>query len=70
MPIILDKFRAPHLEYFLEFLGQCSHPRITLDQWESFLLFNQNINLDLSNLEEDGAWPLLLDEYVDWRKNK
>jgi hypothetical protein len=91
LPIVLDKDRAPHLESFLEFLSQCNHNRITLDQWDSFLQFNHNVKYDLSNLEEDGACkdhslvpffysflgtlssllclgPLLLDEYVEWRK--
>lgn len=90
MPIVLDKDRAPHLTYFIDFLQQCSHTRITLDQWESFLQFNHTVKADLSNWEDDGACkllhfitvlksfspeyiflgPLLLDEYVDWRKKK
>ena len=55
LPIVLDKNRAPHLEYFLEFLSGCNQTRITLDQWDSFLQFNNQVNLDLSNFEEDGA---------------
>eukprot|EP01038_Epipyxis_sp_PR26KG_P004271 gene4271-6050_t len=69
LPIILDSNRAPHLELFLNFLQQAQqHQRITLDQWDSFLQFQHVVKLDLSNLEEDGAWPLLLDEYVEWRR--
>ena len=56
--MILEKDRAPHLEHFLEYLQQCKHTRITLDQWESFLQFNQNVNVDLSNFEDDGACKL------------
>jgi hypothetical protein len=52
---VLDKNRAPHLPHFLQFLESCSHQRITLDQWDSFLQFNHAVNADLSNLEEDGA---------------
>jgi hypothetical protein len=55
LPIVLDKNRAPHLSHFLQFLESCSHQRITLDQWDSFLQFNHAVNADLSNLEEDGA---------------
>ncbi len=55
MPIVLDKDRAPHLTYFIDFLQQCSHTRITLDQWESFLQFNHTVKADLSNWEDDGA---------------
>jgi len=67
LPIVLDKNRAPHLEYFLEFLTSSSQSRITTDQWDSFLQFNNQVAHDLSNYEEDGAWPLLFDDYVEWR---
>mmetsp|Transcript_31012 Transcript_31012/g.29620 ORF Transcript_31012/g.29620 Transcript_31012/m.29620 type:complete len:222 (+) Transcript_31012:221-886(+) len=67
IPMVLDTNRAPHVTYFLEFLQTCTHQRITLDQWDSFLQFQYTVNLDLKNYDEDGAWPLLLDEYVVWR---
>lgn len=55
MPMILDKDRAPHLPFFLEFLQTSKEQRITLDQWESFLQFNHVVKVDLSNFEDDGA---------------
>lgn len=58
LPIVLEKNRAPHLEYFMTFLQNCSHQRITLDQWDSFLQFNYLINVNLSNAEDDGACKL------------
>jgi len=68
MPIVLSTDRTPHLYLFLDFLKTCNTTRITLDQWDSFLQFNFVVNVDLKNCEEDGAWPLLLDEYIEWRK--
>jgi Cullin binding len=62
MTMVLDKNRAPHLDHFVEFLKGCSHQRITLDQWDSFLQFQHSIKVDLSNYDEDGAckcWPIL-----------
>jgi len=70
LPIVLDVHRAPHLTHFLQFLEGTAHSKITLDQWDSFLQFNGSINLNLSNHDDDGAWPLLLDEYVDWRRKQ
>jgi Cullin binding len=55
LTMVLDKNRAPHLDYFVEFLKGCSHQRITLDQWDSFLQFQHSIKVDLSNYDEDGA---------------
>jgi hypothetical protein len=57
MPIVLSSGRAPHLEKFLEFLRSdtCKETRITMDQWDSFLVFNQAVTLNLSNHDDDGA---------------
>lgn len=55
LPIVLDANRAPHLPHFLAFLETTAHQRITLDQWDSFLQFNNNVKVDLSNHEDDGA---------------
>jgi len=41
---------------------------ITLDQWDSFLNFNKLVKLDMTGYEEDGAWPGLIDDYVEWRR--
>lgn len=70
LPMVLDTHKAPHLTHMLEFLtsGCPSTTRITLDQWDSILLFNSSIKLDLTDYDENSAWPILLDEYVEWRK--
>jgi len=43
-----------------------SYPRITLDQWSSFLDFCHECE-DLSSYDEGtSAWPVLIDEYVEY----
>lgn len=59
----------PHVARFLQFLEQCSTTRITMDQWSLLLDFVQSVAEDLSNFDEDGAWPVLIDEYVEWVRN-
>ena len=54
LPIVLDSSRAPHLEHFLRFLSTVSKPRVTFDEWTSFLSF-QSVSVDLSGYDEDGA---------------
>lgn len=72
LPIVLDKNRAPHLDLFVEFLGTLPEgTKVSADQWSSFLHFNEAVTVDLNGYDPDnGAWPLILDEYVEWRKNK
>jgi len=71
LPIVIDSSRAPHLALFLQYLNTLpENTTISADQWDSFLMFNSVVSLDLTGYDEDsGAWPLLLDEYADWRNN-
>lgn len=39
------------------------------DTWKQTLEFARLIAPDLSNWDEDGAWPVLLDEFVDWLRS-
>jgi len=72
LPIVIDASRAPHLSQFLSYLNTLpDNTTISADQWDSFLMFNSVVALDLKGYDEDsGAWPLLLDEYVDWRRSE
>nr|XP_048704298.1 DCN1-like protein 4 isoform X3 [Caretta caretta] len=61
----------PLFPVFHQFLEQQSKYKvINKDQWCNVLEFSRTINLDLSNYDEDGAWPVLLDEFVEWYKGK
>ncbi|XP_061439805.1 DCN1-like protein 4 isoform X4 [Rhineura floridana] len=56
--------------YAFDFARQSKYKVINKDQWCNVLEFSRTINLDLSNYDEDGAWPVLLDEFVEWYKEK
>ncbi|EDR41062.1 calcium-binding EF-hand domain-containing protein [Dictyostelium discoideum AX4] len=61
--------RYPHTEKLQEFLmQQKSYKVLNMDQWLSILEFSKIINANCSNYDENGAWPVLLDEYSEWRK--
>ncbi|XP_069487779.1 DCN1-like protein 4 isoform X2 [Ambystoma mexicanum] len=60
----------PLFPVFNQFLEQSKYKVINKDQWCNVLEFSRTINLDLSNYDEDGAWPVLLDEFVEWYKEK
>ncbi|KAK9852593.1 hypothetical protein WJX84_002616 [Apatococcus fuscideae] len=58
----------PHLPGFTQFLqDQTEYKAINQDQWTSFYRFAQEIKPDCSNYDESQAWPLILDNFVEWR---
>jgi len=62
-PTIVDGFCA-----FLK--EQTTYKSLNLDQWLSLLEFCRTIKPDLSNYDENAAWPVLLDEFVGWSRDQ
>ncbi|KAK3805430.1 MAG: DCN1-like protein 5-like protein [Linnemannia elongata] len=62
----------PHEQRFVEYLGAKKPIKvINKDQWYNFLDFSDTISEDLSNYDGlSSAWPVLLDEYVEWRNEE
>lgn len=59
--------RYPHTEALRQFLKeQTTYKSINQDQWMNILEFSKSIKADLSNYDENSAWPVLLDEYSEW----
>lgn len=70
LSLLLNKTWALFAE-FEEFLQEPKSPRvINKDQWNNIYEFSRTINLDLSNYSIDGAWPTLLDDFVDFLQKK
>ena len=70
LEMCLDSDRAKHLKYFIAFLKTSKKVELNHDEWSSFFNFSVHIDLDCGNYEDDGAWPSLLDEYVEWKKEQ
>ncbi|KAJ8929916.1 hypothetical protein NQ314_017350, partial [Rhamnusium bicolor] len=58
----------PLYSQFSQFLDQSKYKVINKDQWCNILEFSRTIYNDLSNYDVDGAWPVMLDEFVEWLK--
>lgn len=68
-PLLL-KDRFTHMDLWLEFLATRKGV-ITKDSFVLTLDFVNTILPDFSNFEEEnGAWPVLLDEFVDFAKSR
>ena len=69
--VLQGRIADERLDTFCTFLeAQNSYTRITLDQWVSFLDFCFECE-DLSAYDESmSAWPVLIDEYVEYMENQ
>lgn len=55
--------QLPRREYPYSPSASCAfHAAVNADQWNNFLRFSCEVRPDLSNVEENPAWPVLLDK--------
>jgi len=58
------------LNTFLESNAGLQKRGISHDEWMMMLQFMREVDADCSNYQDDGAWPVLLDDYVEWYQEK
>ncbi|GMH60796.1 hypothetical protein TrRE_jg2709 [Triparma retinervis] len=71
LQMVLCDRSNPHLNPFCEFLNRSGeeNERISLDAWQSFLAFSMETDVGCEEYDMDGgAWPVLIDEYVTWKR--
>lgn len=67
---LLLKGRFELLDQWCTFTKEKYGKAISRDTWNLLLEFVRNVHSDLSNYDEDGAWPVLIDDFVHYMKQQ
>jgi len=56
----------PHGLNFINYMKRQNHEYLGMnfDQWTMFLQFNLQISMDFENYDENGCWPVMIDDFV------
>eukprot|EP00899_Mesostigma_viride_P026898 jgi/Mesvir1/7393/Mv19194-RA.1 len=61
--VLNGRFRL--LDKWCAFAEGCGKETVSEDTWLQVLEFSRNVHEDLSDYDPDGAWPVLIDEFVE-----
>ncbi|KAJ6815871.1 putative DCN1-like protein 2 [Iris pallida] len=56
----------PLIDHWCQFLQARHNKAISRDTWSQLLEFAKTIDPQLSNYDAEGAWPYLIDEFVEY----
>ncbi|GAB2222864.1 hypothetical protein Droror1_Dr00016994 [Drosera rotundifolia] len=64
--LLFDERKWPLIEHWCQFLQVRHNKAISRDTWSQLLEFVRNVDPQLSNYDSEGAWPYLIDEFVEY----
>jgi len=68
--LLFDDGKWPLLDHWCDFLTEHHNKAISRDTWNQLLEFSKSIKPDLCNYDAEGAWPYLIDEFVEYVQTK
>ena len=73
LDLLLGAMYPEHVKSLSAFLEQhqpLGKRGVSHDEWMMVLQFFREVDVDCANYTDDGAWPVLLDDYVEWVQEK
>eukprot|EP00761_Pharyngomonas_kirbyi_P005466 gb/GECH01005471.1/.p1 GENE.gb/GECH01005471.1/~~gb/GECH01005471.1/.p1 ORF type:complete len:262 (+),score=57.06 gb/GECH01005471.1/:1-786(+) len=67
-PMLLPEY--PHIKMWTEFMSQEYRKAVPRDTWDLFLDFTRETDDTFSNYDPYAAWPVAIDDFVDYAKKK
>jgi len=68
--LLFSIYKWPLCDQWCDFVETNHKKAITKDTWFQLYEFAKQFGDDLSAYDENGAWPYLIDEFVEWHEEK
>ncbi|KVI10236.1 Defective-in-cullin neddylation protein [Cynara cardunculus var. scolymus] len=64
--LLFEEKQWPLVDHWCQFLQARHNKAISRDTWSQLLEFARSVDPTLSNYDAEGAWPYLIDEFVEY----